>query len=363
MAEDTGDKTEAPTPKRRQQAREKGQIARSPDLTSAALLVGMTLLLSWFGTGVVGALRDVLANALGEASFSSFKSLSMGPVILQNALAVLMALLPIFGGLLLLGIVANLAQVGLFFSFKKLQPNFAALSPIKGFSKLFGARGGGFQLLMNATKMILVALVAYSAVHGRLMQIVTIQQLDLVQIFGLSTELIYQIVIRIAILLFVLALIDYLYQRFKHEKDLKMTKQQVKDEMRSMDGDPMVKQRRRQIQQQLAMKRIKSDVPTADVIVTNPTHYSVALKYDADKMHAPKVVAKGADLLAFRIREIARENKVPILERPPLARALYNTVEVGQEIPEELYSAVAEILAYVFELSGRAKKNLIKAAG
>jgi len=362
MADETGDKTEAPTPKRRQQAREQGQIARSTDLTSAALLVGITLLLVWFGTGVVSALRNVLADALGIASLGQLRSPTMGPVILQNVLAVLISLAPIFCGLLLLAIAVNIAQVGLYFSFKGITPNFAALNPTKGLSKLLGARGGAFKLLMNVTKMLLVGFVAYSAVHGRIEQIVTIQQLDFMQIFGLSTEIIYQIIIRIGVLLLILAILDYGYQKYSHEKQLKMTKQQVKDEMRSMDGDPQIKQRRRQIQQQLAMKRMKNDVPTADVVVTNPTHFSVAIKYDADKMHAPRVVAKGADLLAFRIREIARDNGVPILERPPLARAIYNTVEVGEEIPEELYSAVAEILAYVYELSGRAKKNLIKTA-
>ena len=158
-------------------------------------------------------------------------------------------------------------------------------------------------------------------------------------------------------LLLVLAIIDYAYQRFKNERDLRMTKQQVKEEMKRMDGDPLIKQRRRQLARQMLEQKIKKDVPTADVIVTNPTHYAIALKYDADKMGAPRVVAKGKDFLALKIREIAIENGVPILERPPLARALYKTVEVGQEIPERFYSAVAEILAYVYELSGKIKSK------
>jgi flagellar biosynthetic protein FlhB len=159
------------------------------------------------------------------------------------------------------------------------------------------------------------------------------------------------------LLLFVLAILDYIYQRYRIEKSLKMSKQEVKDEMRRMEGDPKIKQRRRQIALQRVMQRIKKDVPTADVVVTNPTHFAVALQYDSKTMHAPKVVAKGQDLIAMRIREIAVASGVPILERKPLARALYKMCNVGQEIPEEFYSTVAEILAYVYELSGKMKEK------
>jgi flagellar biosynthetic protein FlhB len=162
---------------------------------------------------------------------------------------------------------------------------------------------------------------------------------------------------RIATVLLVLAILDYLYQRFRIEKELKMTKEEVKEEMKRMEGDPKIKSRRRQIAQQAAMQRLKKDVPTADVVVTNPTHFAVALKYDPTGMAAPRVIAKGQDFLALKIREIAAEAGIPILERPPLARTLYRTVEVGQEIPEQLYAAVAEILAYVYELTGKSRRR------
>jgi len=161
----------------------------------------------------------------------------------------------------------------------------------------------------------------------------------------------------VGLVLFALAILDYAYQRYRIEQSLKMSKQEVKDEMRSMDGDPKIKARRRQIALQRIIQRIKKDVPTADVVVTNPTHFAVALQYDSKTMHAPKVVAKGQDLIALRIREIAVASGVPILERKPLARALYKMCEVGQEIPEEFYSTVAEILAYVYELSGKMKEK------
>jgi len=189
------------------------------------------------------------------------------------------------------------------------------------------------------------------------------QALDFKQIFNLGATMVYSIGMRIATVLLVLAILDYVYQRFRVETELKMNKQEVKEEMRRMEGDPKIKQRRRQIAMQQKVQRLKKDVPTADVVVTNPTHYAVALKYDPDGMISPKVVAKGQDFLALRIREIAAEAGVPILERPPLARSLYRLVEVGQEIPEDFYAAVAEILAYVYELTGNSKRGSAQAAG
>ncbi|MGH7213780.1 MAG: flagellar biosynthesis protein FlhB [Tepidisphaeraceae bacterium] len=353
-----GDKTEAPTPKRRSEARSRGNIARSPDLTSASLLLGAIMLLNWYGAGLVEAMRTVMAEMLGPDSFTDFSSTNAAMSILRAILTVGRALMPLFLGVLLIAILVNLAQVGLFFNTNRLQPNLAALNPFKGLGKLFGGRGNKlFQMAMNTVKMSLVAMAAYSAIHGRMGEIITVQQLSFMQIFGLGAEIIYAIAIRIGVLLLVLAILDYCYQKWNHEKQLKMSKQEVKEEMRSMDGDPKIKAKRRQIQMQMALQRIKQDVPTADVVVTNPTHFSVALKYDKDNMHAPRVVAKGADYMAFRIREVAVAHGVPILERPPLARSLYKLVEVGQEIPEEFYAAVAEILAYVYELSGKAVRR------
>jgi flagellar biosynthetic protein FlhB len=212
-------------------------------------------------------------------------------------------------------------------------------------------------MLLNVIKMVVLAMVAYSAMHGRILQIVTAQQFSFGEVFLLGASTIYAIALRLAIALFIIALIEYAYQRWQLEQDLKMSKQDVKEEMRRMDGDPKVKQRRRQIALQRIRQKLKRDVPKADVVVTNPTHYAVAIQYDSATMRSPKVLAKGQDFLALRIREIAIEHGVPILERKPLARALYQTVDVGQEIPEEFYSAVAEILAYVYELNGKLKRR------
>jgi flagellar biosynthesis protein FlhB len=212
------------------------------------------------------------------------------------------------------------------------------------------------QLLIGMVKLVMLSAVAYSAVHAHIEEIMGVQALTFTQIFGLGTTVVYTIALRVGIAMLVLAIIEYLYQRWRIEKELKMSKQEVKEEMRRMEGDPKIKQRRRQIAVQQLKKRLKKDVPTADVVVTNPTEFAIALKYDAGTMHAPRVVAKGQGLIAQHIREIAIAAGVPILERKPLARALYKLVEVGQEIPEEFYSAVAEILAYVYELSGKMRQ-------
>jgi flagellar biosynthetic protein FlhB len=356
MAESDGDKTEAPTARRRMEAREQGNIARSHDLTSSVLLLGALLLMRWFGAGVVFSLRDVVAVMLSPSSMVSFNASKIGPQVLRIMEKVGIAVAPLLGGVILLVVLANLAQVGLNFNPARLAINFAALSPVRGFNKLFGFGQGGLQLVLNLLKVSLVGGFAWSAISGRLGQIIAIQQLPFVQIFAFGGDMIFSIGIRVGVLLLVLSIIDYIYQRFRVEKSLKMTKPEVKDEMRSMEGDPMVKQRRRQVAIQRAKERLKKEVPRADVVVTNPTHFAVALKYEKDKMRAPKLVAKGADFMALRIRELAVESGVPIIERAPLARAIYRMVDVGEEIPEEFYSAVAEILAYVYELTGKTKR-------
>lgn len=353
--EESGDKTEAPTPRRRQQAEEQGQIARSQDLVAAALLVGAMYLLNLQGGKVVAALRAVLVDCF--TSLSDFNAASALEQFGRGLVASGRALWPMLAGLVVIAVVGNVLQVGLKFNSKRLQPNLRAFNPIKGFGRLFGSGRNPMQFAMNVAKLLVICLVAWSAIGERLPQIVTAQLKSHLQIFHLGAEVLYSIAMRIGVALLVLAILDFAWQKWKHFRDLRMTKQEVKDEMRSMDGDPQVKMRRRQIALQMAGKRLKKDVPTADVVVTNPTEYAIALKYDAASMHAPRVVAKGQGVLAARIRQLAIEAGVPILERKPLARALYKLVAVGQEIPEQFYSAVAEILAYVYELTGKSRRK------
>lgn len=356
MAEDTGDKTEAPTPKRRQQAIDQGRIPRSQDLVAAAVVVGSLLLLNSFGPGLIGALRAMVTEMLSGESLSNFDGISALESLLRALGMAGRGMLPLLIGAMLIAVATNFLQVGLRFNTQRLQPNLAALNPFKGVANVFGGKNKVAKLISMA-KFLLIGFIAFTAVRNRLDEIVTVQALDHLQVFTLGASVIFSVGLRIGVAMLILSLLEYFYQRWKIERELKMTKQEVKDEMRSMEGDPKIKMRRRQIAMQIATNKLRKEVPTADVIVTNPTHFAVALKYDAGTMNAPKVVAKGQDHLAMRIREIAVAHGIPILERKPLARALYRLVEVGQEVPEQFYAAIAEILAYVYELTGKKKSK------
>jgi flagellar biosynthetic protein FlhB len=353
MAEDAGDKTEAPTPRRRQEALDQGNIARSPDLAAACATVGGMVLLKHYGDHVVAALHGVMSDALSVHNFRDPEPARLLAPAVTAAASVAVAAAPLIVGLVLIGVVVNGLQVGLRLNTKRLTPNAAALNPLKGLRNLIGGGRGFVPVLINLAKFVAIAFVAYTALRDRMPLIVSAQRLEFLGIFRLAADVVYAVAVRVGVLLLVLALLDYFYKRWKIEQDLKMTKQQVKDEMRSMDGDPQVKSRRRQLAVDMVKQSMRKTVPTADVIVTNPTHYAVAIKYDAATMNAPRVVAKGKGPLAKHIREIAVANGIPILERKPLARALYKLVDVGGEVPEQFYSAVAEILAYVYELSGK----------
>jgi flagellar biosynthesis protein FlhB len=356
MAENE-EKTEAPTPRRRQEARDDGRIAKSQDLTASLLLVGLTIILGATGGRVFEALGRLLTSSLsGELVFHDIGDL--GPLVLGVFLFISRAMLPLIIATLLMAIFANWIQVGWHPSLKKVTPKLS-FNPMAGIKRLIGGGRGPVQFGMNLLKMLLVGFVAWTAVTGKIEMIIGLAAaMDIGPIFTAAAGLVYSITLRIGITLLILALLDFTYQKWKLEKDLKMSKHEVKEEMKRMEGDPKIKARRRQIQLQQAQKRIQQSVPTADVIVTNPTHYAIALKYDNDAMHAPRVVAKGGDFLAMKIREIAAEHGIPIIERPPLARALYKMCDVGQEIPEQFYAAVAEILAYVYELTGRSKRKV-----
>lgn len=362
MAEENGDKTEAPTARRRQEAAEQGQVARSPDLVAAMLLLTTLLLLRATGGQIVNALKAFLLQMLAASSLSTFDASAAMTSFFGGVQQVGLAMLPLLGGTVFVAILGNVLQVGLVFNVDRLSPNFDALNPAQGFSRVFGGGMKPMELLINLVKLVVLGAVAYSAVHGRIGQIVTSQRMAFGQVFLLGAQTVFSISLRLAVALFIIALLEYAYQWWKLEQELKMTKEEVKEEMRRMEGDPKIKARRRQLAIARMREQLKKNVPAADVVVTNPTHFAVALKYDVSSMAAPRVVAKGSDLMARRIREIAVEHGIPILERAPLARALYAACDVGQEVPEEFYTAIAEILAYVYELTGKSREMAERAA-
>ncbi len=353
MAENNFEKTEAPTPRRKQEARADGNVARSTDLTAAVMLLAAIVALNILGTRmimVLGHTTRVLLNS--EHLANPTRTEGLGETVYYSVYMFAVALGPIVLAIAAIGLLASLGQVGFLLTLKPLQPNFGKLNPIKGVANLFSMRAG-MRLLMSVLKVIVIALVAGWFVYSDMPRILHIAEMQALQAFAAAGTIVYSLALKLALLLLIMAIMDYAFQRWQHEQDLKMSKQDVKEEMKRMEGDPMVKQRRTRVARQLAMQRIAQAVPNADVIVTNPTHFSIALQYDSDEMRAPKVVAKGADFMAMRIRQIAVAHGIPLVERKPLAQALYRSVEVGDEVPPEHYAAVAEILAYVYRLSGK----------
>ncbi len=353
MPEDMGERSEAPTSKRISDAREKGQIAKSTDLSAALLLLGAVVAIVVFSEPVIRGVGQVvrleLERGLTDLA-SDDASVLAATIALTTRVAV--AVGPILVVFALLAYLSHFVQIGWLLTVKPLQPQFSRLNVLKGIAKLFSKRSLA-RAVINVLKVSIIAAVASSICKGALPLLASLPLLDPVQAVSGVAGIILRLTLWLLLVLLLLGVIDLLYQRWQHTEDLKMTRQEVKDERKSTEGDPEVKARRMRIARQIALQRLRTDVPKADVVVTNPTHFAVALRYDGASMRAPKVVAKGADFLALQIRNIAASHGVPIVERPPLARALYYNVEVGREVPHEQYEAVAEVLAYVYRLEGR----------
>jgi len=351
MADDLGEKTEDATPKRLQQARESGNVPRSQDLSGALILLGATLLLYVTLMPTLGKFKLLLEKFLdGSAVMSTSDPTAVMAAIKVAAGTAASILLPILLVMWLVAYMANFWQIGWLLAPNSIKPTLSKINPISGLKKLFGT-SAVVKAGLDVLKVIIVMIVAVATIRQNLDKIMVMPYLTSLQCLHQAGWMMFDLALRLIAILILLGLIDFAYQKWKHKKDMKMTKQQVKDEMKQAEGDPKVKKRRMRMQQQIAMQRIAAAVPKADVIVTNPEHYSVAIRYHADEMHAPKVIAKGADILALRIRQIALMRGIPILERPPLARALYRQVAVGQEIPPEFYKTVAEVLAFVYRVS------------
>lgn len=348
MPADKDAKTEPATPRKKNEAREQGNVARSQDLTAASGLLAGLIALELFGPGIWDRMIAMMTDALTTQPES-------GETLLMQTLGMLGDSARMVAPLLILLVVVTLAalyaQVGWIVTAKPVTPNLGKLNPIKGFQRIFSGRAIATTFI-NMGKLAIVVAVTYLTVSGAAAEIFSSFKFDFRVTFALGAALMFRLGIRLAIVLLILALIDFSYQKYRHAKDLKMTKEEVKDEMRSMEGNPEIRRRRRQLQLQLSLQRVRAEVPQADVVVTNPTHFALAIRYDAPRMNAPIVVAKGMDLVALRIRQIAAEHGVPIVQRPALARAMYEAVDVGKAIPERFYQAIAEILAYVYEING-----------
>jgi len=361
MADSAGEKTQEATPHRREQAREKGQVAYSQDLGSAALLVvGVSLLMIW-GRQIAEVSGGLMKHQLGE----------VGPLVVDRADFLLQIqklvstvgkmMLPVIGLLAVAAVLASVMQVGFLFVPSRLVPDLKRLSPLAGFGRLFSL-SGAMRLGFGMFKVLVVAVVAAVVLYNRQDEVLHASELAIPQLAKFIIELALSTALWVGLALLLLALLDFAYQKWKHEQDLKMTQQEVREEMKNLQGDPQIIARRRAVQRQLALNRVSDKVPLADVVVTNPTELAVAIQYKPEEMDTPVLVAKGAGVLAQRIRRLALENNVPVVERKPLAQLLYKEVDPGQPIPDESYAAVAEVLAYVYQLKGKKMPDPPRAA-
>lgn len=355
MAEELGERTELPTGRRRQDARQQGRVARSTDLAASIDLIGGVALLAILGSFGVSGIATLLRRTLqNETPGVPMSVESIKPLAIQAAIDAAYVAGPALLVMFMIAALGHYLQVGWQVTLEPLKPNFSRLNPVGGLGKFFSLRNL-VKTFVNCIKLAIIGVVAAAIIRKHLSAIVSLPRLDALPAIYKILLLGFELAAWLLLLTLIIGIADFMYQRWQHTRDLRMTKQEVKEERRSVDGDPDIKSRRFRMARDIAMQRLQHAVPKADVIVTNPTHFSVALKYDQDSMRAPRVVAKGADEMAFRIRQLAMQSGIPLVERPPLARGLYWSARVGQEIKPEFYEAVAEVLAYVYRLKAGGK--------
>lgn len=353
------EKTEAPTSRRISEARQEGQVARSQELNVAAALLMSAWLLSGPGKRLLADLQGLLASSLAVNSLAGLRDIQFvqawfGNLILQDGLRLAGDLGLIVAALLFTGVVVTFAQTGLLVSFKRVSFDLKRVNPLSGLKRMFSGQGL-FELAKALVKLLVIAWVAYGFLRERLTDLLELGSQEFMAATSGWAGMALALMLRVGAAYLVLAAADYAYQRWSLMRSLRMSKEEVKEEFKRSEGDPTIKGRIRSQQRRMARMRMMANVPKADVVVTNPTHLAVAIQYEAGSMKAPRLLAKGAHLVAERIVGLARQNNVPVIQNIPLARAIYRTVEIDTEIPPELYVAMAEVLAYVYGMKGRSQ--------
>lgn len=352
MAEGSDERTEAPTPKRRREAREKGNVARSTEINSVLVLLTGLITLRVFSPWMFSQIKHEFYTTYALIENPVMSQTALRELFIHSLLVLGKLILPVVLCIVFIGIVANLMQIGFLLTGKPLVPKFEKLNPLKGLQRMFGMRSL-VELVKNLAKVAVVGFVAFLTVKGEFETMTQLSHTSVGAIWVFILQTGFSVVLRVALVLIVIAILDYAYQRYDYEKNLKMSHQEIKEERKQMEGDPKVKSRIRQLQSEMARRRMMQEVPKATVVVTNPTYIAIAIRYEPAEMETPVVLAKGKRVMAQRIKDIAREEKIPIVEDKPLARAMYDKVEPGQQIPIEFFSAVAEILAYVYRLKNK----------
>lgn len=354
FADSSGDKTEKATPKKKEKSRQEGQVAKSQEISTAFSLIVVFFSIGMFASTMFYNIQSVFYITFnGMLNIQDINDLHFAAdIIIYMFVQIFIICAPILIIALLVDIAVNLFQVGWHPTSKPLKPKFSKLNPISGFKRTFSLRAI-LELFKSLFKFVIIIMVIYSELSNELNNISTLARLPLILSFQYIVDLIIRLGTVVGVWFILIAALDFSYQKYKHNKDLKMTKQETKEEYKQTEGNPQIKGKIRQKMREASMRRMMQDIPQADVIITNPTHFAVGIKYDRLAVGAPKVIAKGADHLAKRIKDIAKENDISIIENKQLARALYATVDVGKEIPPELYKAVAEILAFVYKLKNK----------
>jgi flagellar biosynthetic protein FlhB len=348
-AETGGERTEEPSQRRLQEARERGQVPRSRELTTFATMIGGSAALTAIGGSLTTHLSDIMRRGLVVDAPSLRNPHAMVDHLSDACISALTALLPVFGALIVLVLLASVVLGGWNFSTQALAPDFARLSPLSGLKRLFGLHGAS-ELGKALLKVVMVGAVCAGIVSWLFADVMALGRMAPRAAIGRGAGLLSWAFVWLCASLALVAAVDVPLQLFQFKRSLRMTRQELRDESKEIDGRPETKQRIRQMQQTLARRRMMHKVPTADVVIVNPTHFAVALKYDPQKMRAPRLVAKGSDLVAANIRRIAEEHRVPVFESPKLARALFRSTDLNKEIPQGLYVAVAQVLSYIFRV-------------
>jgi flagellar biosynthetic protein FlhB len=346
------EKTEQATPKRIQEMREKGQVAKSREVPSAAILIASLLIFYFLGSAMIKDFMKLMEWSFANSAGFELRSGNFNWLLLELFRRGIKIVAPLFVALMVVGLLSNIVQVGFLFSTKAIAPKFSKLDPLKGFGRMV-SKQALVELIKSLFKIAVVGCVTYFTVKGELNQIIPLMDKEVWSIMTYIGSVCFKILLRTSWVLIVLAVIDYVFQKWDFMQEAKMTKQEVKDEFKQREGDPLIKSRVRQAQREMAKRRMMEAVPKADVVITNPTHLAIALEYNTQNMAAPQLTAKGSRLMAERIKAIAQENNIPIVENKPLAQALFKGVEIGQEIPAVFYKAVAEVLSYVFRLKNK----------
>ncbi|WP_134686212.1 flagellar biosynthesis protein FlhB [Brevibacillus migulae] len=349
-----GEKTEKPTPQKLQDARKKGQVAKSPDLSPAFVLVAVFGVLMIFGSSMYDSFLRIMRESLTTYTTWQVTQDNLSVITMQILREAAKIVGPILGIVLVIGLAVNYMQVGVLFTTEPLMMKLEKLNPIQGAKRIFALRSL-VELLKSLLKISAGILVAYMVLWDVKEEVVRLSLTSLESVLSFAAMEAVKVGLYVGVLLIILGAFDFFYQKYEHTKNLRMSKQDIKDEYKKSEGDPLIKSKIKERQRQMAMRRMMQEVPKADVIITNPTHFAVAIQYEAGTMTAPTVIAKGQDYVALKIKEIAKKNGVITMENKPLARALFSQVEIGQQIPEDMFKAVAEVLAYVYKLQGKVK--------